>query len=92
MCMWFIMVTLTTVGYGDVTPQSELGKPFTMFCCFVGVCLVAGNAARDHRRALRQRRAGALRTLRDVRAGPQSMRETRRTGVRSRLRQGTYQQ
>ena len=30
-----------TVGYGDVTPQSELGKPFTMFCCFVGVCLVA---------------------------------------------------
>ena len=41
MCMWFIMVTLTTVGYGDVTPQSELGKPFTMFCCFVGVCLVA---------------------------------------------------
>ena len=33
-----------------------------------------------------------FRTLSDVRAGPQSMRETRRAGVRSRLRQRAYQQ
>eukprot|EP00003_Mantamonas_plastica_P027345 TRINITY_DN5846_c1_g1_i2.p1 TRINITY_DN5846_c1_g1~~TRINITY_DN5846_c1_g1_i2.p1 ORF type:complete len:731 (-),score=239.15 TRINITY_DN5846_c1_g1_i2:251-2443(-) len=33
--LYFLIVTVTTVGYGDITPESELGKTVTIvFICF----------------------------------------------------------
>ena len=34
---YFTMVTLTTVGYGDLTPSSDVAKLFTVFLIVSGV-------------------------------------------------------
>ncbi len=39
--MWWAIVTLTTVGYGDVYPTTAGGKFFTAFATLVGVGLIA---------------------------------------------------
>lgn len=38
---YFCVVTLATVGYGDITPQTDLGKLFTTFYIFSGVGVIA---------------------------------------------------
>lgn len=35
---WFIIVTMTTVGYGDLTPATVAGKFFSALCAVFGVC------------------------------------------------------
>ena len=37
---YFLTVTATTVGYGDLTPQSDAGKAFTVVYALLGVFLV----------------------------------------------------
>ncbi|KAL9950896.1 hypothetical protein ACROYT_G043467 [Oculina patagonica] len=37
---WFIIVTMTTVGYGDMTPATVAGKIFSALCAVFGVCCV----------------------------------------------------
>ncbi len=39
--MWWAIVTLTTIGYGDVYPMTTGGKIFTAFVALVGVGLIA---------------------------------------------------
>lgn len=39
--LYFILVTLVTVGYGDITPQSNLEIFFTMVAEFLGILLFA---------------------------------------------------
>ncbi|KGJ98458.1 ion transporter [Thalassotalea sp. ND16A] len=39
--LWWAVVTMTTVGYGDVTPVTLLGKMVATFIMLVGVGLVA---------------------------------------------------
>ncbi|HUA56872.1 MAG TPA: cyclic nucleotide-gated ion channel [Candidatus Sulfotelmatobacter sp.] len=39
--MWWAIVTLTTVGYGDVVPHTPLGKVFGGMCALAGLCLFA---------------------------------------------------
>ena len=39
--MWWAVVTLTSVGYGDVSPETDLGKLMGAFICMIGVMLVA---------------------------------------------------
>ena len=36
-CMWFVIVTMATVGYGDFWPTSYLGRIVGMISCFWGV-------------------------------------------------------
>ena len=39
--MWWAIVTLTTVGYGDVVPQTALGKVIGGASALLGLCLFA---------------------------------------------------
>lgn len=40
-CFWWAIVTLTTVGYGDVCPVTVGGKIFTSIILFLGLAIVA---------------------------------------------------
>jgi hypothetical protein len=51
--LYFSVTTLTTVGYGDFTPHTEIGRAFTMFYVLIGlgvvlsvVTQIAGHATR----------------------------------------------
>lgn len=35
--LYFQTMTFTTVGYGDITPQTNIGKVFTMVIAWVGI-------------------------------------------------------
>ncbi|HSX53633.1 MAG TPA: potassium channel family protein [Patescibacteria group bacterium] len=37
---YFSVITLATVGYGDLTPHTNFGKLFTTFYIFVGVGII----------------------------------------------------
>lgn len=37
---YFSVITLTTVGYGDLTPHTAFGKLFTTFYVLVGVGII----------------------------------------------------
>ena len=39
---YFSSISLTTVGYGDITPKTDLGKIFTVFYIFSGVGVILG--------------------------------------------------
>jgi hypothetical protein len=39
--LYFSVVTLTTVGYGDFSPDTDAGKLFTIFYILVGLGIVA---------------------------------------------------
>jgi len=43
-------VTLTTVGYGDLTPTTAAGKVFTILYMLVGIGIILGfvNAVAEH--------------------------------------------
>jgi hypothetical protein len=38
---YFCTVTLTTVGYGDITPHTDIGKLFTIFYILLGIGILA---------------------------------------------------
>ena len=38
--MYFSIITLTTVGYGDLTPITDAGKIFTMFYVLTGIGII----------------------------------------------------
>ena len=39
--MWMIVITMTTVGYGDFYPQTHMGRFVVVIACFCGVFLVS---------------------------------------------------
>lgn len=39
--MWWAITTVTTVGYGDMTPQTDAGRAIAIFVMFVGIGFVA---------------------------------------------------
>jgi voltage-gated potassium channel Kch len=42
---YFTVVTLTTVGYGDLSPQTDAGKLFTIAYILVGLGILGGFVA-----------------------------------------------
>lgn len=51
--IYFSVMTLTTVGYGDFAPQTDFGKIFTIIYALTGIGIIFGfiNAFYNHRRA-----------------------------------------
>ncbi len=43
--IYFTAITLTTVGYGDFSPQTDAGKIFTAIYAFIGIGIFLGFAA-----------------------------------------------
>lgn len=39
---YFSVMTLTTVGYGDITPQTDFGKIFTVVYTLTGIGIIVG--------------------------------------------------
>jgi hypothetical protein len=55
---YFVVITLATIGYGDITPHTEAGKIFTIFFIIFGLAIFStlittlvarGNARRQKR-------------------------------------------
>ncbi|MEK7626285.1 MAG: potassium channel family protein [Patescibacteria group bacterium] len=38
---YFSVITLATVGYGDITPKTDIGKLFTAFYVLAGIGIIA---------------------------------------------------
>ncbi len=54
--IYFSVITLTTVGYGDLYPITEAGKIFTTFYVLIGIGIIfafirAATARRIHRKS-----------------------------------------
>ena len=47
---YFSVITLSTVGYGDITPHTTFGKLFTTFYIFVGVGIITSFISATMRR------------------------------------------
>ena len=43
--MWWALVTITTVGYGDITPMTTVGRFVASALMFVGLALIASVTA-----------------------------------------------
>lgn len=61
--IWWAVVTMTTVGYGDMYPVTDLGKALTTIVLLIGVGLIAlptGIIASGFLEAMRFHRGGAV--------------------------------
>jgi hypothetical protein len=43
--LYFSVITLATIGYGDLTPTNDLAKLFTIFYVLIGIGLLASTVA-----------------------------------------------
>ena len=41
---YFCTITLTTIGYGDIAPQTDAGKLFTMMYALIGIGIIGAVA------------------------------------------------
>jgi voltage-gated potassium channel len=57
---YFCVVTLATVGYGDLSPTTTLAKVFTIIYIFIGLSFFVSfiNLLAQERKGMRLRRAG----------------------------------
>ena len=55
---YFSIITLTTIGYGDFSPQTNAGKLFTIFYILIGIGVILGfiNTVYLHYKEVRQHR------------------------------------
>lgn len=61
--MWWSIVTITTVGYGDMTPTTPLGQAIGGLVAFVGICALAlpvGIVSSGYMQELSRKAAGAV--------------------------------
>lgn len=65
--LYFSVVTLSTVGYGDFTPQTTIGKLFTICYLFCGVGLFVAAASAVAQSLIRARESERLALRRHLR-------------------------
>lgn len=53
--LYFCVVTLTTIGYGDIVPKTDAGKLFTVFYVLIGIGILAAVVNFLMKRAVMQR-------------------------------------
>mmetsp|Transcript_5041 Transcript_5041/g.6528 ORF Transcript_5041/g.6528 Transcript_5041/m.6528 type:complete len:334 (+) Transcript_5041:72-1073(+) len=63
---YFLMVTLTTVGYGDLTPTSQASRLFTLFFVLFGIAIVAVALVEIAEYIMKQRGALLKKTQADI--------------------------
>lgn len=53
--VYFSVITLTTVGYGDFSPQTDEGKIFAIFYIFIGIGIILSfiNTVYNHYNSMR---------------------------------------
>ena len=60
--LYFRVITLTTVGYGDLSPKTDAGKIFTIIYILIGLSILAGfltlmaQKQQERTRTIRERR------------------------------------
>jgi voltage-gated potassium channel Kch len=56
--IYFSVITLTTVGYGDFSPQTDEGKLFTIFYIIIGIGIILSfiNTVYNHYSSLKTKR------------------------------------
>lgn len=54
--LYFSLVSLLTVGYGDFTPKTDLGKMFTIVYLLLGIGILAALATNIMKNAVARRR------------------------------------
>ncbi|MBI5565742.1 MAG: two pore domain potassium channel family protein [Chloroflexi bacterium] len=66
--LYFCVVTLVTIGYGDFTPKTDAGKLFTIVYIIIGLGILSGFIAVVGETVVRQRRLlpGRRTSARDV--------------------------
>jgi ABC-type amino acid transport substrate-binding protein len=64
--LWFSAVTMTTVGYGDKTPLTPLGRALALLWMFVGILLISGFTATVASTVAASRTATAVLQLSDL--------------------------
>jgi voltage-gated potassium channel len=57
--LYFSVVTLTTVGYGDLAPSTAAAKVFTIFYIFVGIGIILGFVNAVAERSIERRKQWA---------------------------------
>ena len=62
--LYFCVITLTTVGYGDFSPETQLGKLFTIFYILLGLGWIAAFIAAIAQEVSKDARAAADRRQR----------------------------
>ena len=70
-CLYFSAATLTTVGYGDFTPQTDAGKLFTVVYVIVGVGMMLAFVTRVAGQAVQSRADDRHERRDDVQEPPQ---------------------
>ena len=69
--LYFSVISLATVGYGDITPQTALGKLFTIFFVLAGVGVLVVFVSEVARQTIRrtEERVGEREAKRQARRG-----------------------
>jgi voltage-gated potassium channel Kch len=66
---YFSVITLTTIGYGDLSPSTTAGKIFTIIYIFVGLGIILGFVNAIAERSTEGRRGVLARRQRSEGAG-----------------------
>jgi len=72
-CIYFSVLTLTTIGYGDLTPETDGQKVFTIFYVLIGFCILGYALGHIGQYVAKREERLLMRQLKDARDGRDNM-------------------